>query len=302
MYLPPPPGLAEEAAAISTATVATKPRVEDIADFDPLGAEAMGAYRLRLTEVAPKLCDLAQAIKIQLLCGATVVEVDHLGLEELPLATKRQVLFALANLVGEPTGTDPHKRRVLWDVKSRPVPPGHFPTYSEHDGEAQFHTDTQYYPNPERFFFLYAVQAARCGGGTSYFADAADVISVMTRTTSGCRAFATLSNTPVPFRIPSAFARGTEPEYTWAPIIAAVPLIRFREDTLLSCEPCFAGVPWPEIKVALACFNEAAAHAATSRAVLPDDSIVFVNNHEALHARTEFQDQDRHLIRVRLNA
>jgi alpha-ketoglutarate-dependent taurine dioxygenase len=301
-YLPPPPGLADEAAAVARATVAAKPDVEDAADFDPLDARGLGSYRLRLAEIAPQLCNFAQALKIRLLCGAMAVEVDHIGLAELTLRTKRQVLFALANLIGEPTGTDPQKRRVLWDVKPRPVPPGHFATFSEHDGEAQFHTDTQYYPNPERFFFLYAAQAARCGGGTSYFADATDVISRMTRTAGGCRAFATLSNVPVPFRIPSAFAHGKEPEYTWAPIIAAVPLIRFREDTLLKCEACFPDVPWSEIKTALGCFNEAAADAATSPAVLPDDSIVFVNNHEALHARTEFQDQDRHLIRVRLNA
>ncbi len=301
-HLPSPVGLAEEAAAIAMATGAAKPDVEDAAHLDPLDTQGLGSYRLSLEEIAPHLCDFAQAVKIRLLCGTMAVEVDHIGLAELPLRAKRQVLFALANLIGEPTGTDPHKRLVLWDVKPRPVPPGHFATFSEHDGEAQFHTDTQYYPNPERFFFLYTVHAARCGGGTSYFADATDVIRRMTRTASGRRAFAALSNIPVPFRIPSAFAHGDEPEFTWAPIIAAVPLIRFREDTLLKCETCFPDVPWPEIKTALACFNEAAAYAATPRAVLPDDSIVFVNNHEALHARTEFRDQDRHLIRVRLNA
>ena len=299
-YLPSPPGLAEEAAAIAMATAA-KAAVDDAADLEPLDSQGLGSYRRQLAEIAPRLCDFAQAVKIRLLCGATVVEADHIGLEELPLGPKRQVLFALANLIGEPTATDPYKRRVLWDVKPRPVPPGHFATFSEHDGEAQFHTDTQYYPNPERLFFLYAVQAARCGGGTSYFADATDVISGMTRTASGCRAFATLSNIPVPFRIPSAFARGAEPEYTWAPIIAAVPLIRFREDTLLKCEECFPDVPWGEIKDALSCLNEAAAYASTARAQLPDDSIVFVNNHQALHARTEFRDQNRHLIRVRMH-
>jgi alpha-ketoglutarate-dependent taurine dioxygenase len=301
-YLPPPKGLDEEAPAVAMATVAVKPYVEDAADIDPLDPQSSELYRRRLAEVAPGLCEFAQAVKIRLLCGAMAVEVDQIGLKELPLQTKRQVLYALANLIGEPTATDPRKRRVLWDVKPRPVPPGHFATFSEHDGEAQFHTDTQYYPKPERFFFLYAVQAARCGGGESYFADATEIIGRMTRTASGCRAFTTLATVQVPFRIPSAFARGNEPQYTWAPIIAAVPLIRYREDTLLDCEHSFPAVPWREIKTAVMCFNEAAAYVSTSRAVLPDDSIVFVNNHQALHARTQFQDQDRHLVRVRLNA
>jgi alpha-ketoglutarate-dependent taurine dioxygenase len=300
--LPPPKRLDEEAAAVARAVAAIKPDVENPADLDPLNLEGLESYRQRLAEVAPGLCKFAQAVKIRLLCGAMALEVDQIGLNELPLQTKRHVLYALANLIGEPTATDPRKRRVLWDVKPRPVPPGHFATFSEHDGEAQFHTDTQYYPNPERFFFLYAVQAARCGGGKSYFADATEVIGRMTRTAGGCRAFATLSTVRIPFRIPSAFARGNEAEYTWAPIISAVPLIRYREDTLLASENCFPDVPWREIKTALTCFNEAAAYVSTSRAVLPDDSIVFVNNHQALHARTEFQDQDRHLIRVRMNA
>jgi alpha-ketoglutarate-dependent taurine dioxygenase len=301
-YLSPPKGLGEEAAVVATATAAVKPHVEDAADVDPLDPQSLELYRRRLAEVAPELCEFAQAVKIRLLCGAMAVEIDQIGLKELPLQTKRHVLYALANLIGEPTATDPRKRRVLWDVKPRPVSPGHFATFSEHDGEAQFHTDTQYYPDPERFFFLYAVQAARCGGGKSYFADATDVIGRMTRTASGRRAFATLSTVQVPFRIPSAFAFGNEAQYTWASIIRAVPLIRYREDTLLDCEHCFPDVPWLEIKTALTYFNEATAYVSTSRAVLPDDSIIFVNNHQALHARTEFKDQDRHLIRVRMNA
>lgn len=301
-YLPPPRGLGEEAAAIAMVTVAVRPDVDDAADIDPLDPQGLESYRQRLSEVAPGLCEFARVIKIRLLCGAMAVEVDHIGLKELPLQTKRHVLYALANLIGEPTATDPRRRRVLWDVKPRSLPPGHFATFSEHDGEAQFHTDTQYYPNPERFFFLYVVQAARCGGGKSYFADATKIISRMTRTASGCRAFTTLSTVRVPFRIPSAFACGNEPEYTWAPIITAVPLIRYRKDTLLDCEHCFPDVPWRDIKTALMWFNEAAAYATTPHGVLPDDSIVFVNNHQALHARTEFRDQNRHLIRVRMNA
>jgi alpha-ketoglutarate-dependent taurine dioxygenase len=300
-YLPPPKGLADEVTAIIMATSQVKPALENPLELDPLDPRDLTPYRQRLAELAPELFHFARAVKIRLLCGAMAVQVEDLGLKDFTLETKRYLLFALANLIGEGTATDPRQRRVLWDVKPRPTPPGHFATYSEHDGEAQFHTDTQYYPNPERFFFLYTVQAARCGGGMSYFASATDLISRMTRTIEGCRAFDTLSTVPVPFRVPSAFARGNEPEFTWAPVLAGGPLIRYREDTLLACEPCFPDVPWAEIKSALLCLNEAAAHASTARAQLPDDAIVFVNNHQALHARSEFRDQNRHLIRVRMH-
>jgi alpha-ketoglutarate-dependent taurine dioxygenase len=301
MYLPPPKGLADEIVAVVTATSEVEPGVENAAELEPLDAPELRFYRRRLADATPVLFQFAQAVKIRLLCGAVAVQIDDLGLKDLTLENKRYLLFALANLIGEGTATDPRQRHVLWDVKPRATPPGHFATFSEHDGEAQFHTDTQYYPNPERFFFLYTVQAARCGGGMSYFASATDVIRRMTLTPEGCRRFDTLLTVPVPFRIPSAFARGNQPEFTWAPVIAGVPLIRYREDTLLACEPFFPDVPWGDVKAALGCLNEAAAHASTARAQLPDDTIVFVNNHQALHARTEFRDQNRHLIRVRMH-
>jgi alpha-ketoglutarate-dependent taurine dioxygenase len=301
-YLPSPKGLADEAKAVIRATSEVKPCLDDPVEIDPLDPGDVGPYRQRLAAVAPELFRFARAVRIRLLCGAIVVQVDDLGLKGLPHETKSYLLFALANLIGETTATDPKRRRVLWDVRPRPTPPGHFATFSEHDGEARFHTDTQYYPNPERFFFLYVVHAARCGGGLSQFAGASDLIDRMTRTEQGSRAFDTLCSVPVPFRVPSAFARGNAPEYTWAPVIAAAPLIRYREDTLLDCEAHFPDVPWREIKSAVECFNEAAARASTARASLPDDAIVFVNNHQALHARTEFHDQNRHLIRVRMHA
>ena len=301
MYLPPPKGLAEEIVAVATATSEAEPKVGNPAELEPLNEPELRFYRRRLADAAPALFHFAQAVKIRLLCGAMAVQIDDLGLKDLALENKRYLLFALANLVGEGTATDPRQRRVLWDVKPRATPPGHFATFSEHDGEAQFHTDTQYYPNPERFFFLYTVQAARCGGGMSYFASATDLIRRMTLTREGCRTFDTLSTVPVPFRIPSAFAHGNQPEFTWAPVIAGVPLIRYREDTLLACEAVFPEVPWGEIKDALSRLNEAAEHTSTARAQLPDDSIIFVNNHQTLHARTEFRDQDRHLIRVRMH-
>ena len=48
---------------------------------------------------------------------------------------------------------------------------GYFATFSEHDREAAFHTDTQYYPIPERWFALYVMAPAQCGGGLSVMCD-----------------------------------------------------------------------------------------------------------------------------------
>ncbi|MGE4482733.1 MAG: TauD/TfdA family dioxygenase [Acidocella sp.] len=301
-YIPSPKGIAEEVAVLSDTTHGFKANVEDASLFNPLNQHDLRMLRAMVVEQAPQIFSFAQTVKIHLLQGAMAVHVEKLGLQDLPLELRQCCLFVLGCLLGEPTATDPRERRVLWDVKARPLPPGHFATFSEHDREARFHTDTQYYPNPERFFFLYSYRTAKCGGGQNFFASGSEIINKLVRTKAGLQAFSILSSVDLPFRIPSTFAMGQEPDYTWAPIISALPLVRYREDTLFDGEARFPELPWQTIRDAVAEFHAVAERLATATEALPDDGIVFVNNHEALHARTPFTDQDRHLIRVRLHA
>jgi hypothetical protein len=70
-------------------------------------------------------------------------------LEDQPLELRRHVLFALGNLLGTPTATEPRDRRVLW-VKMRAATSGQFATFSETDEEAEFHTDSAFQPDPQR--------------------------------------------------------------------------------------------------------------------------------------------------------
>ena len=64
---------------------------------------------------------------------------------------------------GWPTPTDRVNRQIIWDIK-RDLPAGQVSTFSENADEAKLHTDTQYFPNPERYTLLYVVRPAEDGG------------------------------------------------------------------------------------------------------------------------------------------
>jgi alpha-ketoglutarate-dependent taurine dioxygenase len=95
---------------------------------------------------------------------------------------------------------------VAWDVKARPETgsDNRFVTFSERVGSADMHTDSSFYPMPEQQFILYVVNAAQCDGGHSILIDADDIYHGLHRTPEGATAFALLSSTPVPFRVPPA--------------------------------------------------------------------------------------------------
>ena len=65
---------------------------------------------------------------------------------------------------GWPTPTDRVNRQIIWDIKKRDLPAGQVSTFSENADEAKLHTDTQYFPNPERYTLLYVVRPAEDGG------------------------------------------------------------------------------------------------------------------------------------------
>jgi len=70
-------------------------------------------------------------------------------------------------LHGNPTATD--QKQVIWDVKARQRDSAYFSTFSETDGEAAYHTDTQYFPEPEPIFLLYCMSRHAVAVGSRAF-------------------------------------------------------------------------------------------------------------------------------------
>lgn len=272
---------------------------EDYKGIGPRSHDAWQAQKAALFDAAPGLQEFADGLK-QRLRSATAVLLPSVGLEGYSVDERAKIAYALASCIGNPTATD--KRQVVWDVLARKRDSTYFSTFSETDGEAAYHTDTQYYPEPEPSFALYCMEPARCGGGYSSVLDARALRDDIERNQPWLAD--ALSTKLLPFRVPSAFVTTGDPntiQATLAPVFADTPMIRYRRDTLE------AGLKYfPE-------YGDADVHRAMDEFELqlskcphqveffmPRDSLVLIDNHRALHARTSFQDHQRHLLRIRV--
>ena len=226
--------------------------------------------RSAVLSAVPELVEIQEQIQELWDSGVHVLILDELGLKSLPERTRNINLYALALTAGYPTPSGPHRTTLLWDVKPRPVPAFRDPTYSEHKNEAFFHTDSQYFPNPETYQFLYAIHAANCGGGTSLFCTASSLRESLLKTSEGRDAYEVLSNYDFPFRYYDPYyAPFMVPEYPnrqnviLAPIFSSKPEIRFRKDVI---EQGFAALPeldTPDARKSLGVFVNTLKHSTT---------------------------------------
>ncbi|OKH21575.1 hypothetical protein NIES593_15270 [Hydrococcus rivularis NIES-593] len=263
-------------------------------------------FRQAVLSVSAELKALQENLKQLLSDRYCAIFLDRTHLCSFSEIDRNKLLYALSLALGYPTPTDPRIGKLLWDVKPRYLPAGYFATYSEHSDRADLHTDTQYYLRPEKYFLLYVVRAARCGGGKSLICDSREVKNRLLETEQGRKAYETLSTFKFPFRIPTTFTEaGTigSVKTTLAPIFSNEPFIRFRYDTLEKGFQSRRDLDVPEARNALKVLLDVLENKANVvEYYMSDDALAICNNHVALHGRTSFQDRDRHLIRVRMSS
>ena len=275
------------------------PNERDYHEVAPPSERTQLAIREDLSDRCAGLTDLVSAIRERLLDSCAVF-VPKLGLNAFDTGTRAMLSYAIGACLGNPTATD--KQQVIWDVKARKVDAPGFITFSETDLEATFHSDSAFSAAPEPTFLLYCMEAARCGGGMSRVCDARALRRDIDRTQPWITDV--LANRELPFRVPSAFLKSGDRnavQATLAPVFADSPLIRYRRDTLLEGLEHFPQYDDPDARRALDAFDRllnASPHVADF--FMPRDSLVVMDNHRALHARTAFRDQARHLLRIRL--
>lgn len=290
--------------------------------FEPLGGFNDNGFRPHPQEVAlrkelGRVATLARLRDALARLDAAAVVLTGLGLRGLPPAHRNAALYALTLTLGYPTSTDQRTGRVAWDVKARPIEEGgqrfttdaRFTTFSERVGSADMHTDSSFYPMPEQQFILYVVSAARCRGGHSILVDGADLHRVLQRSAAGRAAFDLLCSTPVPFRVPAVYAAGEDRvELHVATVFEparrpGVPFaMRWRHDAIRKGLTACPDMDTPPLRQALALVDEAAEHgAARFKEQLPTDTLLLVDNHHMLHGRTTYEDEARHLVRIRMS-
>lgn len=259
--------------------------------------------RAQLRQAAPMLTRLTDQIDELFEQGAGGVLIERLGLTDLDVDQRRTMVFALAVLSGNVTETEPVDHRVIWDVRTTSEDMRQYSHFSQADGEAYYHTDSTIVPIPEKFFLLYAVQQATCGGGLSFFRDGRLLKKRLEETEEGRSAIRTLSEAKLPLRIPRAFRQKYDTPkggYSYLPVLGELPMWRWRRDKIehgLVKHPEYAT---PEVREALATVDkELENHRDEIRRPLPTDGIVIIDNHVAFHGRTAFSDPGRHLLRIR---
>jgi alpha-ketoglutarate-dependent taurine dioxygenase len=271
--------------------------------FYPHANEA--TLRQTILSEIPDLNAIHQNVKTLKKAGYCVFIFDRIELRSFNESDRDKLLYALSLSLGYPTPTDPRQGKLLWDVKARELPNGYFATFSEHSERAELHTDTQYYSQPEDYFMLYTIRSAKCGGGKSILCNGYEIQEHLLETAEGTEAFQILSTHWFPFRIPTTFTKkgtvGTI-ETTLAPIFGKQPLIRFRYDTLEKGFQARPDLDTPEARQALRMLSHVLENKVNVLSYyLYDDSLLVCDNHTALHGRTSYLDNQRHLIRVRMS-
>jgi alpha-ketoglutarate-dependent taurine dioxygenase len=265
--------------------------------------------RAELRLAAPELTELTDRVRAAFdRRRACAVLVPRLEVAELDTDDKRKAVFAFASLIGDPTANLPFEQ-VLWDVCNNSETATRHTSFSENDREADYHTDNGALRVPERFFLLYAVRAASCGGGVSMIRDGRVLIEQLRQTPGGRATVELLTEAVVPRRVPKAFqayADVASDGYKYTPILARSeaepPLWRWRKDRVYQGLAKYPRYATPELCRAVDLVADLLEHGADQvRQTIPTDGLLVVNNHIALHGRTAFTDQRRHLFRLRFH-
>lgn len=227
------------------------------------------------------------------------VILDNTNVAEVDDELAQLTTVALSSVWGEPTRTDKQNDQIAWPIRYDQSAKG-LTTFSQQMGEAAFHTDTQYFAFPEKFFGLYCVHSDIPGKGTNQLLSASRVIESISQQDE------TIIDTlkmDYPFRVPTVFtetAKEDEVEITYAPIIDNEGRIRYRYDTLLAALAIPNVVISDAQRQALDTVEEHIYKLDPTEYHLKPNQAIIVNNHRMLHARTSFDDPDRLLYRVRM--
>lgn len=260
--------------------------------------------------VTPELILKANAISEKMDSGYRFCLLKGQRFFELDEKIRDLFILGFSCLVGTPTITDKISQTILWPI--RPETDGQYTlqntTFSQRAGEAAYHTDTQYFENPEKYVSLWCISPDKDGGGISGLIDGRKIIEKVANM-YGKDVIDTLSYPVYPFRVPSVFTAGgtdLDVEIYYASILNTAdtkqPLIRYRKETLdkgINAEKVSLN---NSQKHALACLEKVINDTSLEFTYfLKKGDVVFINNHELLHKRTHFDDLTRFLVRVRLN-
>lgn len=267
-------------------------------------ADFQHAVASRLRETSEKVHDAAQEIRERLFRRHRFCVVQDTNFTSYPDDIRDLFVLGMSKLIGEPTVTDQVTNTVLWPVRAVANPGMANLTFSQTQDEAEYHTDTQYFPKPEETFGLWSVNPDKNGDGVSGVIDGRELVRRIEQSDGGTEVVQILKETLFPFRVPSVFTASASDatiEVHEAPILSVDPYIRYRRETIEKGLKIAGRKLSKDEEFALRRIEEEITQPDIAYTFfLEKGDVVFMNNHELLHSRTAFTDPNRYLIRVRM--
>lgn len=245
--------------------------------------------------------NLAEKIKKDLNEVGYIV-VQNFDSDPNDIEDSKKKLLEICELVGKPVSHDGNNK-IIWDIKSNPESNSFIKTYSEHNHEADLHTDSQYSYYPEDYFSLLTLKKADCGGGISFLLTLENILDSLLKLENSEEIIRILSSTDFPFIVPNVFKKlkNDKVEFNYGPILRKNE-IRFRVDTFEKAISHEDSICTEEQINAYKILKDIILN--NSRIeyfYLEPKDLIFLNNKTILHGRSEFSDSKRHMLRIRMN-
>lgn len=198
------------------------------------------------------------------------------------------------NNIGIPTEHTIGEKDYILDIKSKKSF-SKIITYSEHNKKAKYHTDAQYNYIPENFIALYCFKKANCGGGKSRVIKLQDIINTLKDASYD---ITLLKKNIFPFATPSIYQNNNKLIQYFNILSKDETFIRYRYDTIIK------GIELEKknnILKSIKIFDNLLDNVKYKELILEEGDLLILNNHNMLHYRTQFNDLERHLFRIRFN-
>jgi len=222
---------------------------------------------------------------------------------------RKNLFLLLACACGTPTDHRPPKGEYIGKVEPNKDLDRQVETYSEHDREAQLHTDSHYNKAPENFVAFLMERQSEYGGRNILLRFSA-LKKEMQNTKEGRYWFEYFQKHELPSAKPSRYSEIStgDPEIICEKIIDKNgEAVRFRDDTIKAAIKHLVEQKGQdqdkEQKKGLNFLRRMIYRSPDRRGVtLSNGDMLFVNNYTVLHARTGFVGLRRLLLRIRFNA
>ena len=240
--------------------------------------------------------------------GEVVVVIEKLHQGNRSTAQRNAFVFAIGMALGYPTPSDRKVSNVLWDVRPKKGVTSDSLTFSGQMTNADLHTDSQFFPIPERLTMFYSVQCAQCGGGVSKFCSSDELIAALSATPEGAESYDFLRENDVPFQIYDPYFSdshnlrdGVDTLVFLGRVFGSDGSIRYRREVidhgLRSKKVALPSNLQCSLREISACLEK---RIRPVEHLLATDSLAICDNFRVLHGRSAFSDPNRHLIRVRM--